>query len=161
MPHGPNVTRHGRDERVGDDRVGVILERELGDVAIVLHDLRVPGSRANIDHVVVAPSGVWVVDSEWRRELQPDLDSRESATSVDAVGRHVDVVADAVRDRATELPIRALSPSTATTGVAIRAHSGSRRLVTHPADLVARIREEGPLDVETMGWIAARLALGS
>jgi hypothetical protein len=32
-------------------------------------------------------------------------------------------------------------------------------LVTYPADLVARIRAEGPLDDETMGWIAARLAL--
>jgi hypothetical protein len=131
-------------------------------VAIVLHDLRVPGSRANIDHVVVAPSGVWVVDSEWRRELQPDLDSRESATSVDAVGRHVDVVADAVRDRATELPIRAaLCFGSDHWGGDPRAFWVEEVLVTHPADLVARIREEGPLDVETMGWIAARLALGS
>jgi hypothetical protein len=32
-------------------------------------------------------------------------------------------------------------------------------LITHPADLVERVRAAGPLDEETMGWIAARLAL--
>jgi hypothetical protein len=30
----------------------------------VWHDLRVPGSRANIDHVVIGPTGVWVVDTK-------------------------------------------------------------------------------------------------
>lgn len=31
---------------------------------LVLHDRRIPGSSANIDHIAVAPSGVWVVDSK-------------------------------------------------------------------------------------------------
>jgi hypothetical protein len=31
---------------------------------IALHDRSVPASRANIDHVVIAPSGVYVVDSK-------------------------------------------------------------------------------------------------
>jgi hypothetical protein len=30
----------------------------------VLHDLRIPGSRANVDHLVIGPTGVWVVDSK-------------------------------------------------------------------------------------------------
>ncbi len=30
----------------------------------VLHDLAVPGSRANIDHLVIGPTGLWVVDSK-------------------------------------------------------------------------------------------------
>jgi hypothetical protein len=30
----------------------------------VLHDLAVPGSRANIDHLVIGPGGVFVVDSK-------------------------------------------------------------------------------------------------
>jgi hypothetical protein len=34
-----------------------------GDVS-VLHDRRIPGSRANIDHVVVAPTGVFTVDAK-------------------------------------------------------------------------------------------------
>jgi len=33
----------------------------------VLHDRRIPGTRANIDHIVVATSGVWVVDTKHYR----------------------------------------------------------------------------------------------
>ncbi|HET6963844.1 MAG TPA: nuclease-related domain-containing protein [Acidimicrobiales bacterium] len=33
----------------------------------VWHDLQVPGSRANVDHVVVGRTGVWVVDSKSTR----------------------------------------------------------------------------------------------
>jgi hypothetical protein len=39
----------------------------------VLHDLAVPGSRANIDHLVVGPVGVFVIDSKhYRGRLQLD-----------------------------------------------------------------------------------------
>lgn len=33
----------------------------------VMHDLEVPGSRANIDHLVIGPTGVWVIDTKTRR----------------------------------------------------------------------------------------------
>ena len=33
----------------------------------VLHDLAVPGSRANIDHLVIGPGGVFVIDSKQYR----------------------------------------------------------------------------------------------
>jgi hypothetical protein len=37
--------------------------------AIVLHDRAIPHARANIDTIVVAPSGVWTVDTKrWRRD---------------------------------------------------------------------------------------------
>jgi Nuclease-related domain len=31
---------------------------------VVLHDLAVPGSRANVDHLVIGPTGVWVIDTK-------------------------------------------------------------------------------------------------
>ena len=34
---------------------------------VVLHDQRLPGGRGNVDHVVLGPTGVWVVDSKLRR----------------------------------------------------------------------------------------------
>jgi hypothetical protein len=36
---------------------------------VVLHDRRPPGARGNIDHLVVGPSGVWVIDSKARRAV--------------------------------------------------------------------------------------------
>jgi hypothetical protein len=39
----------------------------------ILHDLAVPGSRANIDHLVIGPGGVFVIDSkQYRGRLQLD-----------------------------------------------------------------------------------------
>jgi Nuclease-related domain len=44
---------------------------------VVLHDLAVPGSRANIDHLVVGPGGVFVIDSKlYRGRLQLDGSGR-------------------------------------------------------------------------------------
>jgi hypothetical protein len=40
---------------------------------VVLHDLAVPGSRANLDHLVIGPGGVFVIDSkQYRGRLQLD-----------------------------------------------------------------------------------------
>lgn len=59
----------------GERHVGAALEQRLGRNGVVLHDRRVPGTRGNIDHIAVAPSGVWVVDAKvyrgrvWRRDV--------------------------------------------------------------------------------------------
>jgi hypothetical protein len=46
------------------------LER---DEWVVLHDLAIPGSRANLDHLVIGPGGVFVVGSkQYRGRLQLD-----------------------------------------------------------------------------------------
>ncbi len=49
----------------GEVRVGGVLDAWAATVgAVVLHDRKIPGSRANIDHLVIARSGVWSVDAK-------------------------------------------------------------------------------------------------
>ncbi len=54
---------------------GAVGERKLGEALrnvhglVTLHDRRVPGTRGNIDHVVIGPAGVFVVDSKRYRGL--------------------------------------------------------------------------------------------
>jgi hypothetical protein len=44
---------------------------------VVLHDLAVPGNRANIDHLAIGPGGVFVIDSkQYRGRLQLDRSGR-------------------------------------------------------------------------------------
>ena len=55
--------------------------RLLGPLArhgwAVLHDLAIPGSQANLDHLVIGPSGVFVIDSkQYRGRLQLDPTGR-------------------------------------------------------------------------------------
>lgn len=46
----------------GERRVAEVLAEAVG--VEVLHDRRVPGSKANIDHVAVGPAGVFVIDAK-------------------------------------------------------------------------------------------------
>lgn len=49
---------------LGEERLGARLN-ELASAGLrVLHDRRVPGSRANLDHIVVTRSGIYVVDAK-------------------------------------------------------------------------------------------------
>lgn len=51
-------------ERVERERMlSVQLHSQLGRRAVVLDDRKVPGTKCHIDHIVIAPSGVWVVDA--------------------------------------------------------------------------------------------------
>ncbi len=47
----------------GEERTGRLLDR-LPAAYVVRHDLSMPGSRANIDHVVVGPTGVFTVETK-------------------------------------------------------------------------------------------------
>ena len=64
-------TRPSTDRwRVGgraEERVGRLLSSAAGRTGLVLHDRALPHSRANVDHIAVVPSGVWVVDTKCYR----------------------------------------------------------------------------------------------
>lgn len=49
---------------VGEERLGRGLEKLASDTVKLLHDRRIPGSRANLDHIAVTESGVWVIDAK-------------------------------------------------------------------------------------------------
>jgi hypothetical protein len=51
----------------GEEATARELERLPVRRWVVRHDLRIPGSRANLDHLVIGPSGVWVVDTKTTR----------------------------------------------------------------------------------------------
>jgi hypothetical protein len=52
----------------GEVKTGRVLEVAVGEFGHVLHDRAVPGSAANIDHVVVMSCGVWIVDAKNHRK---------------------------------------------------------------------------------------------
>lgn len=55
----------------GELATAALLERLPGRHWVVLHDLALPGSRANVDHLVIGPTGVWVVDTKaYRARLE-------------------------------------------------------------------------------------------
>ena len=81
----------------------------------VLHDLAVPGSRANLDHLVIGPGGVFVVDSkQYRGRLQLDPSGRlwhgryPLAPALRAVEFEADRAAQILADPQVVVPIVAV-----------------------------------------------------
>jgi hypothetical protein len=61
----------------GERRTARLLSQLEGHGWAVLHDLAIPGSRANVDHLVIGPGGVFVIDSkQYRGRLQLDRSGR-------------------------------------------------------------------------------------
>jgi hypothetical protein len=95
----------------GEELVAEALSKRCSDTVRVLHDRRMPGSRANIDHLAIAPSGVWVVDTKryagkirvakpLLRAARLEIGGRDRTKLVDGLARQVDAVRAAVADLA-------------------------------------------------------------
>jgi hypothetical protein len=98
---------------IGEERLGARLNAVAGADLAVLHDRRIPGSKANIDHIAITPSGIWVVDAK-RYKGRPELKieggilrpriekllvgRRDRTNLVDGVHKQVDVMRDLVGD---------------------------------------------------------------
>ncbi|WP_454151679.1 nuclease-related domain-containing protein [Microbacterium lacticum] len=46
---------------------------DLPDTFRVMHDRRIRGTRANIDHIAIGPSGVWVIDAKRYKDKRPEV----------------------------------------------------------------------------------------
>lgn len=57
---------------VGEERIGARLDSLASESIAVLHDRRVPGSKANIDHIAITTAGIWVIDAK-RYKGRPEL----------------------------------------------------------------------------------------
>ncbi len=59
----------------GERHTARLLDRLTRDGFIVFHDLAVPGSPANVDHLVIGPTGVFVIDSkQWTGSVHQGAD---------------------------------------------------------------------------------------
>lgn len=56
----------------GEERLGNRLNELASDALCVLHDRRIPGSKANIDHLAVTRTGIYVIDAK-RYKGRPHL----------------------------------------------------------------------------------------
>jgi hypothetical protein len=74
---------------------------------VMLHDLRIPGSRANIDHIAVAPSGVLVIDAKryrgkirvdtpWRGPQRLRIAGRDRSKLVVGLDKQVSIVKESL-----------------------------------------------------------------
>jgi hypothetical protein len=59
----------------GERHTAHLLRRLTRDGFVIFHDLAVPGSDANVDHLVIGPTGVFVIDSkQWTGQVRQSPD---------------------------------------------------------------------------------------
>jgi hypothetical protein len=106
----PQSTRAWRSGSEGERKLANYLTERLGGRVVLLHDRRVPRTRGNIDHLVVAASGVWVIDAKLRKGLielrdvggwfkvdrQLYVGGRRQTKLVDGIGWQVEAVRNAL-----------------------------------------------------------------
>jgi hypothetical protein len=99
----------------GERRTGRLLGQLEWHGWAVLHDLAIPGSRANIDHLAIGPGGVFVIDSkQYRGRLQLDSSGQlwhgrhPLAPALRAVSFEADQAAQVLTDPGLLLPIVAV-----------------------------------------------------
>jgi hypothetical protein len=154
----------------GEERIGASLGRAVGGHGVLLHDRRIPGGRANLDHLAVVASGVWVIDSKHYRGrlVRRRVGGWWTARDALFVGRrdHAALLAAARRQRRV---VGRVVPRDVAVRVALcftgvewpllaRPFVLDGVLVTWPGALAKSLAAPGPLDADRRRQVAAGLA---
>jgi hypothetical protein len=153
----------------GEEQVAEILARCLSDDVVVLHDRRIPGSRANIDHIAIAPSGVWVIDTKRYRGKVAISTPLFGKAKLPIAGRDKTTLNNSLATQValTEAVIGDITPAIAVHGTLcfVDADLPILRTLTingypllYPRALAKRINAPGPLTDQTVRVIAAQIA---
>lgn len=79
----------------GEERMGKVLESIKSGYVFVLHDRKIPNSKANIDHIVITGSGVWVVDAK-KYKGRPELVTKSGKQHLFVNGRNRNKIVEGV-----------------------------------------------------------------
>lgn len=148
---------------VGEEQLAASMNPLVEDGTIsALHDRRIPRSSANIDHLVVAASGLWVIDAKrYSGRIAKDVrggffnsrtvlsvGGRDRTSLVDGMKKQVAVVQGVL----SESPVEAVAVHAALCfvdgdwGLRLEPFAIDGVLVTWPRALRARLAEPGHLD---------------
>ena len=153
----------------GEEQVARVLSERCDDTVVLLHDRKVPSTRANIDHVAVARSGVWVIDAKRyrgtvrvRRPLlgKPKLtiDGRDKTTLIVGLAKQVALVRAAVNGIEAGVPVHGALCFVDADLPLLGTLSLDGFSLIYPRRLARRINADGPLQPGRIQPLAAVLA---
>lgn len=169
----PQTTRAWAIGADGEERLAAKLAAIDG--IRTLHDRCIPGSRANIDHIVVAASGVYVIDAKnhrgivrvegggllGRRPPRLTVDGRDRSAMVEGMARQLDAVARVVGTTSPAPPLSGvLCFLSADWPLLDRPPAFRDILLESPRSLARRLATPGPLEPAELAGLTERLATG-
>lgn len=158
----------------GEERLGQQLSENLSDIGHVLHDRKIPKTKGNIDHLVIAPSGIWIVDAKnytgkverrhvggvFTGEDRLYVNGRNQTKLIEGLSWQRDAVHTVIEAIGFgAVPIhRTLCFTNSSWGIRFRAIRIDGAVVTWATDLIKQIREPGPLDPQVIAILARELS---
>ena len=167
--------RNRRKGAAGEYLIDVRLHRDLTDGEIILNDRRVPVGSGNIDHIVVATSGIWIIDTKfWDGKIEYkgrsgffDANERlffngEDCTYLaDEIYAQVIPIAELLNDRSVPInPAIVFADADWNSTFRIVANKPYRHnhvVIAWPKALIAEIKRPGPLTVERVASLGRYL----
>ncbi|MHB1011066.1 MAG: nuclease-related domain-containing protein, partial [Propionibacteriaceae bacterium] len=160
----PQSTRAWSVGADGENALGGMLARMARPELRVLHDRRIPRTTANIDHVVVCPTGVWVIDAKRYVNSRPQLrveggiirprtelllvGGRDRTKLVEGMHKQLNLVRTALSDQ-PDVPVRGVLCFVDGDWPVIGGDFTVRDVaVVWPKKLAKLLVQSGPLDVE-------------
>src|SRR5664279_469789 len=156
---------------LGEESVARSLERRTakGD-AIVLHDRRMPASRANIDHLAIAPTGVYVIDAKditgKVRVSRPLLGAakllvkgRNRSRLIDGLDRQVAAVRQALSELGrSDVPVQGVFCFTKADLPLLGSSAVRGHRLHHRRAVARKLNRSGPLGADAVKVLAEALA---
>jgi Nuclease-related domain len=159
----------------GEEMLAEALTRRC-PTTFLLHDRRIPGSRANIDHIAVTAGGVFVIDAKRYRgkievreplfgEAKLMIAGRNRTRLVEGLAKQVAVVKSALADVTPEVSVHGCFCFLAPEGFLadsslplLRTLKISGYPLYYPRRLAKQLNRPGPLTPERAGRVLAELA---
>jgi hypothetical protein len=153
----------------GEEHVAKFLAKYLNADVVLLHDRGIPRSRANIDHIAIASSGVWVIDSKRYKgkvavsnplfgQAKLTINGRDKSKLIDGLAKQVELVKGVTAE---------LAPAVTVHGALCFVDSDLPTFGTltfkgfpllYPKRLAKRINAGGPIAAEQVRALATELA---
>jgi len=155
---------------IGELEVAASLEQHTANgPTVILHDRRMPGGYGNIDHLAIAPTGVFVIDAKNIKGkvsianplFGPSrlmISGRNRTRLIDGLDRQVSVVREALTAGGHEVPVRGALCFTTADLPMFGTLSMREHLLVQRKALAKRLNAKGPLQSAAIDMLARDLA---
>ena len=173
MSDDPQSTKAWLKGSEGERRLAADLTKRVGDRAVLLHDRKIPRTRANIDHLAVAASGIWIIDAKnykgkveqrdvggWlKTDCRLYVNGRDHTKLVGGFARQINAVLEAIGD--AKVPVNAaLCFVGSEWNLLAKPFQQGGVWVIWPKKLSEMIASPGPLTPGEVTQVAGHLASG-
>jgi hypothetical protein len=142
--------------------------RTDSDRIIPLHNRRMPSGRGDIDHLAIAPTGVWVIDTkDWKGKVEISspwfgtprllIRGRDCTKLIDGLERQIAAVRAAL-DGYQEITVRGARCFTKADLPFLRTQTFRGHLLLYRRALAKRLNADGPLSAASVEQLARHLS---